>query len=186
MTETPEYTVIKKEKGIELRLYPAYIKAEVDISDTTYRKAIFKGFSLLAGYIFGNNTKVEKIAMTAPVQVSSSQKITMTKPVTISGEGNYTVAFIMPSEYSLETLPKPNDAAIRFVRIESHTVAATRFSGFYRKRRVSRAKQRLNTWLGKEGLEGQGDFIVAGYNPPWVPWFLARNEVMVRIKMGVG
>lgn len=186
MTETPEYTVIKKDMAIELRQYPAYIKAEVDISDTTYRKAIFKGFSLLAGYIFGDNAAVEKIAMTAPVQVAQSQKIAMTKPVTISGDGDYTVAFIMPSEYSLETLPKPNNAAIRFVRVESHLVAVTRFSGFYRERRVTRAKRRLSVWLEKEGLEAQGDFIVAGYNPPWVPWFLARNEVMIEIKMGAG
>jgi len=186
MTETPDYTVIRKDKSIELRQYPAYIKAEVDITNSTYRNAIFKGFSLLAGYIFGDNTAVEKIAMTTPVQVSPSQKIAMTKPVTISGDGNFTVAFIMPSAYTLETLPKPNDAAIRFVHVEPHTVAAIRFSGFYRERRATRAKQRLIAWLEKEGLESQGDFVVAGYNPPWVPWFLAHNEVMIQIEMGAG
>lgn len=184
MTETPEYAVIKKDKAVELRQYPAYIKAEVDIVDTTYRNAIFKGFSLLADYIFGNNTAVEKIPMTAPVQVSPSQKIAMTKPVTISGEGNYAVAFIMPSAYNLETLPKPQNAAIRFIPVAPQMVAAIRFAGFYQERKVTRAKQHLSAWLEKEGLEAQGDFVVAGYNPPWVPWFLSRNEVMIQIKRG--
>ena len=60
MTETPRYTVIQKENKFELRHYSAYIKAEVDVTETTYRKAIFKGFSILAGYIFGNNTTTAK------------------------------------------------------------------------------------------------------------------------------
>lgn len=101
MIETLNYSVIKKENAIELRQYPAHIKAEVDVTDTTYQKAIYKGFSTLAGYIFGDNIKAKKIEMTTPVQVTNSQKIAMTKPVTVSGEGGegtFTVAFIMPSE----------------------------------------------------------------------------------------
>ncbi|MBN2256586.1 MAG: heme-binding protein [Anaerolineaceae bacterium] len=184
MTETPDYSVIRKENAIELRQYPAYIKAETTIIDKTYRKAIFKGFKILAGYIFGNNIKTEKIAMTTPEQVSQSQKIAMTKPVTISGDGNYTVAFIMPSEYTLETLPIPREGAIRFTKVPPHTMAAIHFSGYFQGARIKNGRQRLSAWLEKEGLETQGDFIVAGYNPPWVPGFLARNEVMIEIKTG--
>jgi effector-binding domain-containing protein len=182
MTETPNYSVIRKEKDIELRQYPAHIKAEVDITETTYKKALYKGFNVLAGYIFGNNIKAEKIAMTTPVQVSQSQKIAMTKPVTITGDGNYTMAFIMPSEYTLETLPIPKEDGIRFTSIPQHTMAAIRFSGFFQEAKIKKSKQRLREWIEKEELETEGDVIVAGYNPPWVPGFLARNEVMIMIK----
>lgn len=183
MTETPSYSVIRKENEFELRLYPAYIKAEVSIVETSYRKAVFKGFNILADYIFGNNIKTEKIAMTSPVQVSQSQKIAMTKPVTISGDGNYIVAFIMPSEFTMDTLPKPKNEAVQFSSLPSQTIAVVRYSGYFQGTKINKAKLRLKTWLEKEGIEVSGDFIVAGYNPPWIPWFLARNEVMIEIKM---
>jgi len=182
MTDTPKYSVIRNYKEIELRQYPAYNEAEVDIPGSTYRQAIFKGFSILADFIFGNNIKSEKIAMTSPVMTTLSEKIAMTKPVTIRGDGSYKVSFIMPSDYSLATLPVPKNDRIRFKAVPPHTMAATRFVGFYNESKVKKAKQRLIRWLEKEGLETQGDFVAAGYNPPWVPWFLARNEVMIRIK----
>ena len=121
--------------------------------------------------------------MTSPVQVSQSQKIAMTKPVTISGDGNYIVAFIMPSEFRLNTLPQPKNDAVQFSSLPSHTMAVIRYSGYFHGHKIKKAKFRLKTWLEKEGIETNGDFIVAGYNPPWVPWFLTRNEVMVEIKM---
>ena len=184
MTETPDYTVIRKENDVELRHYPDYIKAEVSIVDTSYRKAVFKGFNILADFIFGNNIKSEKIVMTSPVQVSQSQKIAMTKPVTIRGDGNYTVAFIMPSEFNLDTLPIPKNDKVKLTSVPSQTMAAIRYSGYFQERGINKAKQRLNAWLEQEGLETEGDFVVAGYNPPWVPWFLTRNEVMIVIKSG--
>ncbi len=121
--------------------------------------------------------------MTSPVQVSQSQKIAMTKPVTISGAGNNIVAFIMPSEFRLDTLPKPKNDAIQFSSLPSQTMAVIRYSGYFHGPKIKKAKFRLKTWLEKEGIETNGDFIVAGYNPPWVPWFLTRNEVMIEIKM---
>lgn len=181
MTETPAYSLLRKDKNIELRSYPAFIKAEVSINERSYRKAVFKGFNFLADYIFGNNIKTEKIAMTSPVQVSQSQKIAMTKPVTVSGDGNYVVAFIMPSEFTLETLPIPKNDKVALVKVPSKTMAIIRYSGYFHGEKINKAKQRLNAWLEKEGFETNGDYIVAGYNPPWVPWFLTRNEVMIEV-----
>lgn len=185
MTEKPEYSIIKKLGNIELRSYVPYIKAEVDVVASSYKSAIYQGFNTLASYIFGQNRSTESIAMTSPVEVSQSEKIAMTKPVTVSGEGNFTVAFIMPSEYTLDTLPVPKNPKIRLTRLESHTMAAIRFSGFFRSRRILQAKEELVYWIKKQGLEAEGDFIVAGYNPPWVPGFLARNEVMIRVRSGL-
>ena len=186
MTETPKYDVIKKAKHVELRRYPAQIKAEVEVDGLTYQKALYQGFSILAGFIFGDNIDTEKIAMTSPVQVSNPKKIEMTKPVTVRGDGSYSVAFIMPVKYTLETLPKPNDPRINLTEIDSEVMAALRFSGYFSENKVRKAKQRLGGWIAQEGLEAEGDYIVARYNPPWVPWFLARNEVMIQIKSEQG
>jgi len=182
MTETPKYAVIKKQNEIEIRQYPAYIQAEVVIDEKQYQSAIQKGFGVLAGYIFGNNVSKQKIEMTSPVQASQSEKIAMTTPVTVTGESNFTVAFIMPSAYTLETLPQPKDGRVHFKLIPARSLAAIRFSGFFRQDTIQKNKQHLGRWLEEKGIETDGDFIVAGYNPPWVPGFLARNEVLIQIK----
>ena len=182
MTETPKYSIIMKQNEIEIRHYPAYIQAEVVMDDKQYKSAIEKGFGVLAGYIFGNNVSKEKIAMTSPVQASQSEKIAMTTPVTVTGESSFTVAFIMPSTYTLETLPQPKDSRVHFRQIPPRSLAAIRFSGFFRQDTIQKNKQRLSKWLQEQGIETEGDFIVAGYNPPWVPGFLARNEVLIQIK----
>jgi len=182
MTETPKYSVIKKQYEIEVRHYPAYIQAEVVIDEKQYKSAIEKGFNVLAGYIFGNNVSKQKIEMTSPVQASQSEKIAMTTPVTVTGESSFTVAFIMPSAYTLETLPQPKDSRVQFRLISARSLAAIRFSGFFRQDTIQKNKQRLSQWLQEQDLETEGEFIVAGYNPPWVPGFLARNEVLIQIK----
>jgi hypothetical protein len=182
MTETPKYSVIKKSHEIELRQYAGYIQAEVNIVEKDYKSAIEKGFNVLAGYIFGNNISRQKIDMTAPVQVSQSQKIAMTAPVTVTGKDRFTVAFIMPAEYTLETLPLPKDDNIHFKLVTAHQMAAIRFSGFFQQKNIIKNKERLSQWLEEEGLQTEDDFIIAGYNPPWVPGFLARNEVLIKTK----
>jgi hypothetical protein len=88
----------------------------------------------------------------------------------------------MPSAYTLETLPQPKDSRVHFRLIPARSLAAIRFSGFFRQDRIQKNKQRLSQWLQEQGIETEGDFIVAGYNPPWVPGFLARNEVLIPIK----
>lgn len=181
MTETPKYSVIKKQNEMEIRHYPAYIQAEVVIDGKQYKSAIEKGFNILAGYIFGNNISKQKIEMTSPVQASQAEKIAMTTPVTVSGESSFTVAFIMPSSYTLETLPQPKDSRVHFRLIPARSLAAIRFSGFFRQDKIQKNKQRLGDWLQEQGIETEGDFLVAGYNPPWVPGFLARNEVLIQI-----
>lgn len=182
MTETPKYSVIRKENEIEIRQYPAYIQAEVAVDEKQYQSAIEKGFNVLAGYIFGNNVSKQKIEMTSPVQASRSEKIAMTTPVTVTGASSFTVAFIMPSAYTLETLPQPKDRRVQFKQVPARSLAAIRFSGYFRQDTIQKNKQRLGQWLQEQGIETEGDFIVAGYNPPWVPGFLARNEVLIQVK----
>ncbi len=181
MAETPKYSVTKKQNEIEIRQYFGYIQAEVTVDEKNYKSAIEKGFNVLAGYIFGNNISRQKIEMTAPVQATQSEKIAMTTPVTVSGDSSFSVAFIMPAEYTLETLPQPKDNRVHFTEIPARSMAAIRFSGYFNQDTILKNKRRLIDWLEEEGLETEGDFIVAGYNPPWVPGFWARNEVLIQI-----
>ncbi len=181
MTETPKYAVLKKQAEFEIRRYPGYIQAEVIIDDKNYKSAIEKGFNLLAGYIFGNNISRQKIEMTTPVQASRSEKIAMTTPVIVTGASKFTVAFIMPAEYSIQSLPQPKDDRVHIALLPERSLASIRFSGFFRQDLIEKNKLRLADWLKKLGVETEGDFIVAGYNPPWVPGFLARNEVLIQV-----
>jgi hypothetical protein len=171
-----------KQNKIEILHYPAYIKAEVATDEKQYQSAIEEGFDVLSGYIFGNNVSKQKIDITSPVQASHSEKIAMTMPVTVTDESGFAVAFIMLSADTLETLPQPKDSRIHFRRIPARSLAAIRFSGFFQQDTIQKNKQRLDLWLQEQGIETEGDYIVAGYNPPWVQGFLARNEVLIQIK----
>lgn len=182
MTESPKYELIEQHEEIEIRKYNGYIKAEVTVDGQDYKTAVERGFRVLADFIFGNNAPRQKIEMTTPVQARPAVKIAMTTPVTVSMSGQYIVAFIMPASYTLDTLPMPNDPRIRFSAIPEHTAAAIRFNGYFNQQKIARNKERLVSWLAEKGLESDGEFILAGYNPPWVPGFLARNEVMVKVK----
>jgi len=182
MTETLKYTVIKKQNEIELRQYAEHIKAEVTVEAQNHKLAVEKAFNILAGYIFGNNVSTQKIAMTTPVTTFKSERIAMTTPVTVSGKDQFTVAFIMPSAYTISSLPLPKDEQVRLSRVPACKMAAIRFNGYFNEEKISRNKEKLSLWLKAEGLEPEGDFVIAGYSPPWVPGFIARNEVLVRVE----
>lgn len=182
MTETLSYTVIHKDNEFELRQYPAHIKAEVEVSAEDYKSAVQKAFNILAGYIFGGNISQQSIAMTTPVTASSSQKIAMTTPVTVTGSDTFTVAFIMPSAYDLQSLPLPADARVRLTPVEPQRMAVIRFRGYFPLERIEQSKARLLQWAEAHELQPTGEFTVAGYNPPWVPGFLARNEVLIAVQ----
>ena len=170
MTETPKYSVMKRQNEFEIRQYPSYIQAEVAVDANQYKSAIERGFNVLAGYIFGNNVSKQKIDMTVPVQTSHSEKISMTKPVTVTGASSFTVAFIMPSSYSLETLPQPKDSRVNFKHVPPCSMAAIRFSGFFQQDVIQKNKQRLSQWLHALGIERK---VILSWldNPPWVPGF---------------
>lgn len=176
MTDTLNFPVIREDEPFELRRYPAHIKAEVDVADSSYQKAIYQGFSILAGYIFGDNIDTEKIFMTSPVQVTHPEKIEMTKPVTVRGEGTYTVAFFMPQKYSMQTLPKTKDPRINLTEIGSAVMAAHRFTGYFSENKVRKAKQRLGDWVAQEGLEGREILSLPGTIRPGCPGFSLETK----------
>ena len=180
-----EYSVIKKSKDYEIREYPSHIIAQTTV-EGSYREAMNMGFRIIAGYIFGGNTKKESIAMTAPVKEQKfvSEKIAMTAPVETQRSGHGVVMrFMMPSQYTVETLPKPNDPRVLIRQVPGRTMAAIRFSGRWGEERFEERTEELLTWLQERHILVVGTPVVARYNPPWTPGFLRRNEVLVEIRM---
>jgi SOUL heme-binding protein len=184
--EEPVFTVESTYDGWEIRRYPPTLQAQVVVTGP-YASAINEGFRVLAGYIFGGNTPGASIAMTAPVsaQRTEGQRIAMTAPVgaTSAGEEAWTVAFTMPSSWSLETLPAPLDPRVRLVAVEGARVAARRFGGWATVGRVAEQQEALLAALRGAGLAA-GTPTVAQYNPPWPLPPLRRNEILVPVTDG--
>lgn len=183
-TEEPSYTLIEQAGDFELRAYDPMIVAETEVSGPM-DDASSAGFRLIADYIFGNNTSRaggnEKISMTAPVTMEpSSEKISMTAPVSMEQiREQWRVHFVMPSQYTLDTLPKPNNPAVRLREVPASNYAVIRFSGLVgEKKRAAKTEEQL-TWLDSKGITPIGQPELARYNPPWTLPFLRRNEVMV-------
>ena len=179
--EQPSYTVVDSWGDIELRDYPELIVAEVEVPGER-KQAISAGFRLIADYIFGNNAPRQKIAMTAPVTQQPGEKIAMTAPVSQQASGSvWRVRFIMPSGYTLETLPTPNNPDVKLVRVPAERVAAIRFSGLAGDDSISRHRKLLLERIARQGLTVHGEPTLAFYNPPWTLPFLRRNEILAKV-----
>lgn len=124
----------------------------------------------------------EEIPMTTPIH---QVKLPMTAPVSEekAAPGRYRISFVMPSSYTLETLPIPLDSRISFRLMPGHRAAAYTFSGWLVSERKALDKTReLKAWMAREGLKAKGEFVVAQYNSPWVPGPLRHNEIIVEVE----
>ena len=197
--EEPKYTVVSEASGYEIREYASYIVAETTVGGAVSRdEAARKGFPIIAGYIFGDNTKKDKIAMTVPVNTEegTSEKIAMTAPVNAekiamtvpvnteeeAGSGAYKISFVMPSKYTLGTLPEPTDKRVALREVPAHKVAVRRFSWTTSESAFKKHEAELLEALRRDGVETVGAVNVARYNTPWTIPFMLRNEVQVEVE----
>jgi len=183
--EKPKYEVLESQDNFELRQYEPYIVAETLVNGD-FEGAGNEGFRRLADYIFGNNRSRRKLEMTAPVKQSSSQKIAMTAPVSMHSAGEqYRITFMMPSEYTLDTLPEPVNPEVRIRQESGRLVAAVRYSGTWSQRRYAEHQAELQAWVAARGWHAAGEPVFARYDPPIKPWFLRRNEILIPIEEAV-
>lgn len=180
--ETPRYTVVMQEGAFELRAYEPALMAEVTVR-ASQSAALRKGFQILAGYIFGGNTSAESVAMTSPVAQTASQTIAMTSPVAQTGQdGMWTVAFMMPRDYTMDTLPIPNNEAIRFVMTQPVQKVAVSFSGFASPGQMATKETALRGFAQTQGLDVTGAAEYLHYDDPFtLPW-KRRNEVTLAVR----
>jgi len=165
--ETYSYVVNKKYDQFEIRSYKATLFTSVKLSSKKYKEASSKGFSILAGYIFGNNNRNEKIAMTSTVSMSLKDSTTM--------------MFMVPKKYKKETLPQPNLSKIKFKEEPAKTVAAINFNGWANDKKIKKYKQKLKDALDKEGILYKNRFQFLGYNAPYEV-FNRKNEIIVELE----
>jgi effector-binding domain-containing protein len=181
--EKAKYTVIEKEGKFEIRQYPSHIIAET-IIEAGFDDAGNIAFRKLFDYISGQNRSKESIAMTAPVnQKGSSEKIAMTASVNQQKlEDRWAVSFIMPSKYTMETLPQPLDSNVTLKEIPPRKMAALRYSGTWSRKRYEAKKLLLEQFVNNKGLQVVGEAVFARYDPPFQLWFLRRNEVLIPVE----
>lgn len=188
--ETPAYEVAEEKEGYEIRVYAAHIVAEVTV-EGDFDGALNRGFQKVADYIFGNNTAADgasaEIAMTAPVQEQATdkgEKIAMTAPVqeaSAAGEDAHRVAFVMPSKYTMETLPKPNNDEVQLVEVPEKRYAVIRFSGTMNGDKSAERKAAFLEQVKGDGYTVVGEPLLCQYNPPWTPPFMRRNEIWIEV-----
>lgn len=196
--EEPKYEVLVQDTKFEVRRYASVIVAEVFV-DGDMDAASGKGFRTIADFIFGNN-KVPtseasvKIAMTAPVTMEpqvQSGKIAMTAPVTVqaasdgislAGVKRWRVQFVMPSQYTMASLPKPNNGAVTLREVPAKTLAVAKYSGFNTERRIEDETKLLLDWLPAHKLVAAGPAQLARYDPPWTLPIWRRNEIHIEVK----
>jgi hypothetical protein len=165
-TEKQKYNVVHSEKEFEIRFYPSAILATVYSDASTYRELAYPGFRKLAGYIFGGNASEEKISMTSPVHMDMNTS---------------SMSFVMPSSFSEENLPKPDDPGVKIERTDDAYVAAIRFGGYASDKDIRKYSERLKSLLEAKGISWYGNFRYLGYNPPFQP-FGRRNEIIVNVE----
>jgi hypothetical protein len=182
-TEQPPYEVVGRIGDAEIRRYAPQIAAEA-VVEGPVETARNEGFRRVAGYIFGDNTAKASVAMTAPIvqgrePSGGSQSIAMTSPVVQQPAGgeSWSIQFIMPSKYTMATLPQPNDPRVRLVEIPARTFAVVRFSGLGKADAVAQHEKALDAALAGSSWRAVGEPVTWYYDPPWTVPFLRRNEV---------
>lgn len=176
--EEPRYKLLLQEDRMELRAYAPFTVAEVQV-EGSFDEASRRGFRLIADYIFGNNQSVQ--------QPDRSEKIAMTAPVTVepnaSAQGEqWRMHFVMPSSYRLQSLPKPNNSAVRLREVEEGLYAVIRFSGFTTQSAIEDRSAQLRQWIQAKAWTALGGPQIARYNDPFTLPFNRRNEILIPVR----
>ena len=175
MTEHQPYDVIREHPDFELRRYPDHVVAETRVTGS-FEGAGNSSFRRLVGYIGGRNTDSRKVAMTAPVVQETEDE----------AAGRFVVGFVLPADLDRDNAPDPTDPSVHLRAVPEQTAAALRFSGRWTQERYDEHARRLLAALDAAGLEVVGPVRFARFDPPWTPWFLRRNEVVVPVRTPAG
>lgn len=181
--EEPKFTVTLKTEVFEVRSYEPYAVAEVVVPGPE-AEAGSQGFALLGAYIFGKNKGERKLDMTAPVtQKPAPIKLEMTAPVTQSpaAAGGYLVQFVMPLGSTLASLPEPVDPRVTLKNVAPQQMAVIRYSGTWSQANYDEQLSRLRMAVAQAGMQTKGEPVFSRYDPPFMPWFLRRNEIWLPV-----
>ncbi len=174
MTEQVDYSVVGTLDEVEIRRYPRMILATVKGGSED------ESFEILFRYISGMNRPSSKIAMTAPViSTGLRQDLVMTAPVLSDAS---TFSFVMPSQFTLETVPPPMDDRIELQEVPERYLAVLRFGGRDKESLLAEKEIALLDTLAENDIPLKGRPVLMRYNSPWTPGFLRRNEIGVEVE----
>lgn len=191
MTEQQPYTMVQSHDAFEVRRYPEHLLAEV-ITTGAFEEAGNHAFRDLFAYISGENRAKRKISMTAPVvQDDASQKIAMTAPVLQQGTGepgsdgensSFRVAFVLPKDFTLENAPEPTNPKVQLRVVPASLAAVIGFGGRWSSASYQKHLQELRIALRSAGLDSVGPPRFARFDPPFKPWFMRHNEILLDLR----
>ncbi len=185
--EQPQYEVVERRPGYEIRAYAPMIVAEAT-NEGSFMGTMNRGFRDVADYIFGGNEPNEKIAMTSPVlhepasQSNGDVPAAMTPPLQngpMNGSGAFTTGFVMPAEYGMEDLPNPKSGGVRLREIPERRVAALSLRGYQSEARAGNAAARLVQLITRDGFEPASAPAIAMYDVPWAPPWMMESDILV-------
>jgi DNA gyrase inhibitor GyrI len=165
--ESANYTVVQEDGAFEIRDYP-----DLTLVSTSMNPSNAGGddsFMRLFRYISGANENEQKISMTVPVFSE-----------TINAESGR-MSFLVPSKVAEEGTPNASSDDVQIKTMRGGRFATYRFSGRWDVARQQVASEKLAEWMKLKSLETSGQTLVAGYDPPFTPPFMRRNEILIRI-----
>jgi hypothetical protein len=187
--EEPKYTVIATDGPFEVRDYAGYRVAQT-LVDGRFEDVGSEGFRRLFAYISGANRTSSKIPMTAPVEQqtsgqASSVKIPMTAPVEQQAVADrWRVAFVLPATLTLESAPQPTDERVQIAEVAPRRMVVVRYRGSWSRSRFDEHLAQLHGFIAGRGMTVVGEPIWDRYDPPFLPWFLRRNEIQIPVRDG--
>lgn len=167
--ETAPYKVIETDGKIEIREYPDLILASTEARFAA--RGNDGSFMRLFRYISGNNEASQKISMTTPVFMEAG-----------NDEERGQMGFVMPQEVASAGAPAPKAENVTIRTRSGGRFAVIRFSGVMDLEDAKEQEAKLREWLGARGLQGEESAERAGYDAPFTPGPLRRNEVLIRLK----
>jgi len=172
--ESAEYKVVTLDGKFEVREYPDLML----VATTTKMDAQGRdgSFMKLFRYISGANESDKKISMTTPVFMENDK-----------ADSAVQMGFVMPKDIAVKGVPAPTGEGVDVRKRIGGRFAVLRFSGQLTAKLAKESEAKLRTWMESKGLiadespESSG-VETAGYDPPFTPGPLRRNEILIRLK----
>ena len=173
--EETSYRVIATNQIYEIREYDDRLAVQ-----TSQKNGQNGASRKLFKYISGSNISSVKIDMTTPV--TQSVKIDMTAPVTQKfQDGKLVMNFFLPRKFQLKTAPQPLSKDLSIVVIKGGKYAVMKYGGRSTYKNFEKHSKLLLEALAADKIHTVGQPIKATFNGPLTPFFVRKNEAMVRI-----
>lgn len=173
--EQPVHSTVLKQGGLEIRQYHTAMAVETRVS-APRSEATGKAFRTLFKFINGRNEGAREIPMTSPVVQ------TLIAHDDDENENNWAVRFFLPNQMTEQDIPEPLDKGVAIVKLEAQTFASISFKGRQNDRNVAKNTAKLEAFIAENGYEPAGSRVFAFYDPPFIPWFLRDNEILIPVK----